>query len=131
MGGGSAGGVTSVLADAQEDPGTSGNPASRRPSARRSRSGGTPTDEFIDRSDTPTIYFHGTEDTTVPFAWAVLNAAAMYNAGIFTVLYPFPGERDRGVLGAWKKIAGGSLPSMYSFVGAPPETDTAAPMSDG
>jgi acetyl esterase/lipase len=93
MGGGSAGAVTSLLVDwRSEDPGTSGNPGF--PSNIRaavSVSGGAPTNEFIDSADPPAIFFHGTEDTTVPFAWAVQNAAAMLNAGIYTVLEPFPG----------------------------------------
>ena len=92
-GGGSAGAVTSLLVDwRSEDPGTSGNPG--YPSNIRaavSVSGGAPTNEYIDGADPPAIFFHGTEDTTVPFAWAAQNAAAMLNAGIFTVLEPFPG----------------------------------------
>ena len=93
MGGGSAGGVTSVLAATRrEDFGTSGNPGfSSTIQGAISQSGGTPTDEFIDSSDSPTIFFHGTEDQTVPYRWAVSNAGAMYNDGVFTVLYPFDG----------------------------------------
>jgi acetyl esterase/lipase len=92
-GGGSAGAVTSLLVDwHSEDPGTSGNPG--YPSdiaAAVSVSGGAPTNDLIDPGDPPAIFFHGTEDTTVPYIWAVQNAAAMYNAGIFTVFEPFEG----------------------------------------
>jgi acetyl esterase/lipase len=93
MGGGSAGAVTSVLAATHsEDPGTSGHPGF--PSdirAALSVSGGTPTNELIDRDDSPTIFIHGTADQVVPYSWAVQNAAAMHNLGILTVLEPIEG----------------------------------------
>lgn len=93
MAGGSAGAVTSVLAATHsEDPGTSGNPG--QPSDIRaavSVSGGMNTNQLIDAGDSPTLFIHGTEDTVVPFAWAVQNAAAMYNLGILTVLEPIEG----------------------------------------
>jgi acetyl esterase/lipase len=95
MAGGSAGAVTSVLAAVHsEDPGTSGNPG--YPSNIRaavSVSGGMPTNDLIDKGDSPTLFIHGTEDPVVPYAWAVQNAAAMYNLGIFTVLEPIEGAR--------------------------------------
>lgn len=93
IGGGSAGAVTSLLVDwRSEDPGTSGNPGySSKVRAAVSVSGGAPTNEYIDKDDSPAIFFHGTEDQTVPYEWAVQNAAAMYNAGIFTVFEPFEG----------------------------------------
>jgi dipeptidyl aminopeptidase/acylaminoacyl peptidase len=93
MGGASAGAVTSVLAATHsEDPGTSGNPG--YPSNIRaavSVSGGMPTNDLIDKGDSPTLFIHGTEDPVVPYAWAVQNAAAMYNLGIFTVLEAIEG----------------------------------------
>jgi dipeptidyl aminopeptidase/acylaminoacyl peptidase len=93
MAGGSAGAVTSVLAATHsEDPGTSGNPG--YPSTIRgavSVSGGVPTNELIDSGDAPTLFIHGTEDAVVPFDWALQNAAALYNAGVFTVLEPLEG----------------------------------------
>jgi len=93
MAGASAGAVTSVLAATHsEDPGTSGNPG--YPSTIRaavSVSGGTPTNDFITKDDSPTLFIHGTEDRVVPYMWAVQNAAAMYNLGIFTVLEPIEG----------------------------------------
>jgi dipeptidyl aminopeptidase/acylaminoacyl peptidase len=93
MAGSSAGAVTSVLAATRsEDPGSSGNPG--YPSTIRaavSVSGGVPTNEFINQGDAPTLFIHGTEDHVVPFEWAVQNAAAMYNLGIFTVLEPIEG----------------------------------------
>jgi para-nitrobenzyl esterase len=93
MAGASAGAVTSVLAATHsEDPGTSGNPG--YPSTIRaavSVSGGMPTNDLINQGDAPTLFIHGTEDQVVPFAWAVQNAAAMYNLGIFTVLEPIEG----------------------------------------
>jgi para-nitrobenzyl esterase len=92
--GSSAGAVTSLLVDwRSEDPGTSGNPGF--PSAVRaavSISGGAPTNEWIDANDPPAIFFHGDQDRTVPFEWAVRNAAEMYNLGIFTVLRVFEGQ---------------------------------------
>jgi dipeptidyl aminopeptidase/acylaminoacyl peptidase len=93
IGGGSAGAVTSLLVGWRpEDPGTSGNPGP--PSTVRaavSISGGAPTNEAITADDAPALFIHGTEDQVVPFDWAVQNAAAMYNLGIFTVLEPIDG----------------------------------------
>ena len=37
------------------------------------------------------MFIHGTEDHRVPYVWAVPNAGAMYNLGIFTVLEPIEG----------------------------------------
>jgi acetyl esterase/lipase len=100
MAGGSAGAITSLLAAwRSEDPGTSGNPG--HSSAIRgavSISGGTPTDQYINQGDAPAIFFHGTEDHTVPFDWAVSNAAAMYNAGIPVFLETFEGA-GHGLVG--------------------------------
>jgi acetyl esterase/lipase len=93
MAGSSAGAVTSLLVDwRSEDPGSSGNPGfSSAIRGAISVSGGAPTNEAIDEDDPPAIFFHGSEDRTVPFGWAVSNAAAMYQAGIFTVLEVFDG----------------------------------------
>lgn len=93
VGGGSAGAVTSLLVGwRSDDPGSSGNPGpSSRVQAAVSVSGGAPTNEAIDAGDSPAIFFRGTADTVVAYQWAVSNAAAMYNAGIFTVLEPFEG----------------------------------------
>jgi hypothetical protein len=65
----SAGAVTSLLVDWRpEDPGKSGNPGfSSAIRAAVSVSGGTPTNEAIDEDDPPAIFFHGSEDRTVPF----------------------------------------------------------------
>lgn len=93
MGGGSAGAITSLLsAWRSDDPGTSGNPG--QSSAIRgaiSISGGTPTNEFIDRGDAPAIFFHGTADPVVFYDWAVGNAGRMYNLGIPVALESFEG----------------------------------------
>lgn len=93
VGGGSAGAVTSLLVGwRSDDPGSSGNPGpSFRLQAAVSVSGGAPTNEAIDAGDSPAIFFRGTADTVVAYQWAVSNAAAMYNGGIFTVLEPFEG----------------------------------------
>jgi acetyl esterase/lipase len=95
MAGASAGGVTSVLAATHsEDPGTSGNqgqPSNIR--AAVSVSGGVPTNELINAGDSPTLFIHGTEDPVVPYQWAVQNAAALFNLGIYTVLEPIEGAR--------------------------------------
>jgi acetyl esterase/lipase len=89
--GNSAGAVTSLLVDwRSDDPGTSGNPGfSSAVRAAVSMAGGAPTNEWIDASDSPAIFFHGNADRTVPFNWAVSNASAMYEAGIFTALQVF------------------------------------------
>ncbi len=94
MAGSSAGAVTSLLVDwRSEDPGSSGNPGfSSAIRAAVSIMGGAPTNEAIDSNDPPAIFFHGDQDRTVPFQWAVSNAGAMYYAGIFTVLNVFEGQ---------------------------------------
>lgn len=91
--GGSAGAVTSLLVGwRQEDPGTSGNPGfSSAVRAVSSIAGGVPTNEFIGAGDAPTIFFHGTADETVPYAWAASNATAMQQAGLAVVFQPFEG----------------------------------------
>ena len=93
MAGSSAGAITSLLtAWRPEDPGTSGNPGySSAIRAAVSISGGTPTNEYITAGDAPAIFFHGTEDRTVFFDWAVSNAGAMYNLRIPVVLEAFEG----------------------------------------
>jgi hypothetical protein len=91
--GGSAGAITSLLVDWRpEDPGGSGNPGfSSKIGAAVSVSGGLPTNQWIDPSDSPAIFFNGTADPVVPYTWAVQNSEAMSDAGIFTVLHPFEG----------------------------------------
>jgi para-nitrobenzyl esterase len=93
MAGSSAGAVTSLLAAwRSDDPGSSGNPG--LPSDIRgavSISGGTPSNAFINQGDAPAIFFHGTADQTVPYAWAASNAGAALAAGIATWLEPFEG----------------------------------------
>ena len=82
MAGASAGAVTRARGDPLGGPRSSGNPG--YPSNIRaavSVSGGMPTNDLIDAGDAPTLFIHGTEDSVVPFEWAVQNAAAMYNLG--------------------------------------------------
>jgi para-nitrobenzyl esterase len=89
----SAGAVTSLLVGTRsEDPGDSGNPG--YPSDVKgavSVSGGTPTNEFINRGDAATQFFHGTVDNTVPYSWAVSNWQAMQAAGVPAIFNPFEG----------------------------------------
>jgi hypothetical protein len=84
---------TSLLVDwRREDPGTSGNPGySSAIRAASSISGGTPTNDYITAEDGPAIFFHGTEDHTVPYSWAVSNHQAMRNRGISSVFRSFSG----------------------------------------
>lgn len=104
MAGTSAGAITSLLAAwRSEDPGSSGNPG--YPSAIRgavSISGGTPSNTFINPGDAPAIFFHGTADQTVPYAWAASNAQATLAAGIATWLEPFDGAGHG--LGAYRDV---------------------------
>jgi pimeloyl-ACP methyl ester carboxylesterase len=93
-----------LAATHSEDPGTSGNPG--YPSNIRaavSVSGGLPTNDLIDKGDSPTLFIHGTEDQVVPYAWAVQNAAAMYRLGIFTVLEPIEGA-GHGLLADYAQL---------------------------
>jgi acetyl esterase/lipase len=93
IGGSSAGAVTSLLVGTRsEDPGSSGNPGF--PSTARgvvSISGGLPTNEWISQGDAATIFFHGTNDNTVPFAWAQSNSQAMRAAGVPVILNAIQG----------------------------------------
>ncbi|MDQ6914707.1 MAG: carboxylesterase family protein [Actinomycetota bacterium] len=93
VGGTSAGAVTSVLlATNATDPGDSGNPGySSRVGGAVSISGGLPTNDLIDSTDSPVLFFHGDQDTTVPFAWSAQNAAALLNAGVLTIWEPLAG----------------------------------------
>jgi dipeptidyl aminopeptidase/acylaminoacyl peptidase len=59
--------------------------------AAASISGGTPSNDYITAEDGPVIFFHGTEDHTVPYAWAVSNYQAMRSHGISSVLESFQG----------------------------------------
>jgi acetyl esterase/lipase len=95
IGGGSAGAITSLLVSWRaNDPGDSGNPGyPSNVAAAVSQSGGVPVGGFIDAGEPPAIFFHGTEDQVVPFAWAAQNAATMfYDKGIYTVFQAFEGE---------------------------------------
>ncbi len=97
--GGSAGAVTSLLvATNSQDTGNSGNPGpSSRVQGALSYSGGLPTNDTIDAGDPPTMFFHGTLDTVVPYAWAVSNVAAMLQRGVAGNLTSFDGY-GHGVL---------------------------------
>ncbi|MFA9271748.1 MAG: carboxylesterase family protein [Baekduiaceae bacterium] len=88
IGGISAGGVASVLAGATADtPGTSGNPGpSSAARAVVSISGGLPTNLVFTAGDPPTLFWHGMEDTVVPFEWAHSNARYMMQNGLIGVL---------------------------------------------
>jgi acetyl esterase/lipase len=101
MEGASAGAITSLLVDWRpEDPGTSGNPGySSKIRAAGSISGGTPSNDFITADDGPAIFFHGTEDRTVPYQWAVSNYEAMRSLGISSVFESFEGA-GHGLVGA-------------------------------
>jgi acetyl esterase/lipase len=93
VGGTSAGAVTSVLlATNSTDPGDSGNPGySSRVGGAVSISGGLPTNDLIDSTDSPVLFFHGDQDTTVPFPWSAQNAAALLHAGVLAVWEPLTG----------------------------------------
>jgi dienelactone hydrolase len=84
IGGSSAGGVTSLLVGTRsEDPGDSGNPGyASTVQGVVSISGGLPVNWTIDQGDAATQFFHGTNDRTVPFAWAQSNAQAMEAARV-------------------------------------------------
>ena len=117
--GSSAGGVTSLVMSWRgrpEEAGNSGNPGyPSRVRAAVSIAGGIPTNEFIDSSDSPAIFFHGTEDQTVFYDWAVSNAAAMYNAGVPVILQPFEGA-GHGLGGFTQQINQQSSYFLYYFM---------------
>lgn len=88
IGGISAGGVASVLAGSTPDtPGASGNPGpSSAAQAVVSISGGLPTELTFGPGDPPTQFWHGMDDTVVPFEWAHRNARYMMQSGLIGVL---------------------------------------------
>lgn len=88
IGGASAGGVASVLAGATPDsPGGSGNPGySSRAQVVASISGGLPFDGVVEPGDPPMLFWHGTDDTVVPYAWAYNNVSFMMQRGMIAVL---------------------------------------------
>ncbi|MBN1527592.1 MAG: alpha/beta hydrolase [Thermoleophilaceae bacterium] len=93
-GGVSAGAIASLLADWRaDDPGSSGNPGyPSHLNAAISVSGGVPTNQWIDGFDSPAMFFHGTEDDTVPYAWPLLNTRAMLDNGVPALLRAFEAE---------------------------------------
>ena len=88
IGGESAGAITATLVGLlSEDVGTSGNPG--WPSTVGgfvSVSGGVPTASVASPGDAPGLFFHGTADNIVPYAWSVNTAIAMLNAGVAAFL---------------------------------------------
>jgi predicted esterase len=88
IGGESAGAITATLVGLlSEDVGTSGNPG--WPSTVGgfvSVSGGVPTASVASPGDAPGLFFHGTADNIVPYAWSVNTAVAMLNAGVAAFL---------------------------------------------
>jgi hypothetical protein len=49
-------------------------------------SGGVPTASVASPGDAPGLFFHGTADNIVPYAWSVNTAVAMLNAGVAAFL---------------------------------------------
>lgn len=88
IGGISAGGVASVLAGSTPDtPGASGNPGhSSAAHAVVSISGALPTELTFGPGDPPTWFWHGMNDTVVPFDWAHSNARYLMQNGLIGVL---------------------------------------------
>jgi acetyl esterase/lipase len=93
MGGSSAGGIASLLAAFRpDDPGTSGNPGpSSAIAGAISISGGLPgASTFTDPGDAPTLLFHGTADSILPYTWTVAAWQAARAAGVFSNLELLP-----------------------------------------
>lgn len=132
MSGFSAGAVTSLLVGTfSEDAGDSGNPGySSSIRSAVSYCGGLPTNDTITPGDAPAIFFHGTNDTTVPYGWAQSNHEAMRALGIPTELHSFPGqghcvpypqERDF-ILGATRSF-------LYTTMELPPKPSCDTPFT--
>jgi len=100
MAGESAGAVTSLLVGwRSDDPGTSGNPGpSSHISAAVSVAGGLPINDYIGAGDAPAFFFHGTNDTTVPFSWAASNVTEMNKRGLVAGIRTF--DAGHGLFGA-------------------------------
>ncbi len=91
--GGSAGGATALLlATNSEDTGDSGNPGeSSKVQSAVVLNGALPFNDTINAGDAPTIFFHGTKDSVVPYQWAVDNSNAMLQRGVLSNLVTFEG----------------------------------------
>lgn len=92
IGGSSAGAISALnVADSPDDPGTSGTPGvSSAVQAAVSLSGA----KIYGReepTDAPILLFHGTSDTTVPYAWAVSTYNEAQAAGLTSFLTSFAG----------------------------------------
>ncbi len=93
MAGSSAGAIASLLAAYRsDDPGTSGNPGpSSAIAGAISISGGIRgAATFTGPGDAPTLLFHGTADTVLPYAWTVETWQAARAAGLYANLELLP-----------------------------------------
>lgn len=93
IGGTSAGAITALnVAAAPDDPGESGNPGfSSAVGAAVSLSGSKIYGQF-EKTDGSILMFHGTEDTLVPYQWAVNTLNEAQAAGVVSYLTTYPGE---------------------------------------
>ncbi|HEX7132794.1 MAG TPA: DUF4214 domain-containing protein, partial [Iamia sp.] len=92
VGGASAGAVMSVLAAiTHDDPGASGTPgvSSKVCTAISLAGAGEPV--LVDAGDAGAIFFHGDQDTTVPYSQAVATYDAMVDDGLAAEMVTFPG----------------------------------------
>lgn len=92
VGGSSAGAVMAVVAATlPDDPGSSGTPgiSSKVCTAISMMGAGDPA--LVDAGDAGAIFFHGDQDTVVPYSAAIATHDAMGEAGLATDVVTFPG----------------------------------------
>jgi acetyl esterase/lipase len=92
VGGASAGAVTAILtATMPDDPGSSGTPGVSSKVCTAVSLSGAGEPALVDAGDAGAIFFHGDQDTTVPYRAAVATKEAMDEAGLATEMVTFPG----------------------------------------
>jgi acetyl esterase/lipase len=92
VGGGSAGAVMAVVtAIMPDDPGSSGTPGVSSAVCTAVSIMGAGDPALVDADDAGAIFFHGDEDTTVPYRAAVATKEAMDEAGLPAEMVTFPG----------------------------------------
>jgi acetyl esterase/lipase len=92
VGGSSAGAVMAVLAaTTPDDPGASGTPGVSSDVCTAISLMGAGEPALVDPGDAGIIFFHGDQDTTVPYAQAVRTMDALEEDGLPTEMVTFPG----------------------------------------
>ena len=92
IGGSSAGAIIALETGfTPEDPGDSGNPGYDSAVGATVSLSGALILGTVNRSDAPSLLFHGTNDTVVPYDWASTTFTQAYSIALDSFLVTFPG----------------------------------------